>query len=98
VNLEHVLPQNPSSDGWGKIEPDLAEVYFNRFGNLALLQQSINSQIGNQSFSGKKPFLQQSSFSLTRKIALRATWDVKAIDDRRLELAELAVTTWPVNV
>jgi uncharacterized protein DUF1524 len=92
-----VLPKNPPA-GWGNIDGELAEVYFDRFGNLALLQQSINSEIGNKSFSDKKPFLEQSSFTLTQKIALKSTWDVAAIDERQVELAELAVAAWPINV
>src|ERR1700688_3432210 len=45
VNLEHILPQNPSS-AWGHIDPETAKAYYNRIGNLTLLQKKINSDIG----------------------------------------------------
>lgn len=54
VNLEHVLPQNPSL-AWGQIEGEVADAFFNRLGNLALMKQIINSDIGNAVTLGLMP-------------------------------------------
>lgn len=96
VNLEHVLPQNPSS-AWGKIEPEVANAFFNRLGNLALMKQKVNSDIGNAGFDAKKSALTDSQFELTKTIAGRDNWMPEDIEGRQTELAALAVKAWPIT-
>lgn len=52
VNLEHVLPQNPSAS-WN-VSSKIAMKYTNMIGNLALMDANANSMIGNASFIEKK--------------------------------------------
>lgn len=96
VNLEHVLPQNPSS-GWGQIETEVADAYFNRLGNLALIKQKINSDIGNVGFDAKKEALANSQFTLTKKIANNHRWMPENIETRQRELGALAIKAWPIS-
>lgn len=96
INLEHVLPENPSSD-WD-IDPETALACHRRLGNLVLLQATPNSTIGNAVFSSKKSALKKSSFYLTKMAADNRAWGVKEITARQRKLAELAVETWPLKV
>jgi hypothetical protein len=96
VNLEHVLPQNPSA-AWGAIDPETAGAYYKRIGNLAIISTEINNEIGNAGWDAKKPFIAASPFKLTKSIADSATWGIEEIGKRQQELAELAVATWPLR-
>ena len=95
VNLEHILPQNPSP-AWGYIDPETAKAYFNRLGNLTLLQKRVNADIGNSGFSEKTKLYQNSIFLITSSIDNYLTWGLEQIEDRQRWLAQLAVKTWPI--
>jgi hypothetical protein len=95
INLEHILPENPSVD-WG-VEEDMAHANHRRLGNLVLLQATANSKIGNLPFKDKKSVLKSSSFYLTKMIADNKIWTAKEINSRQKRLAELAVDTWPLS-
>src|SRR5262249_28555207 len=95
VNLEHVLPQNPGA-GWGGDTPDTADAYYKRIGNLALLKSNVNNNIGNTSFTDKKPHYTASEYVLTKNITKYNSWEPKDIEDRQAALANLAVKTWPL--
>jgi len=94
INLEHVLPENPET-GW-KIDEAVASAYFKRIGNLVLLQKGVNVDIGNSDFETKKQAYKNSTFSLTKEVANKATWGSKEIEDRQKRLAKIAVKTWPI--
>jgi len=42
INLEHVLPGEPEQN-WPEIDPELEAAYYNRIGNMVLLQAKKNS-------------------------------------------------------
>lgn len=97
INLEHVLPENPGSN-WPQIDDETAATYYRRIGNLALLQASKNTIIGNSPFSAKKAVLQESTYQLTKQIGDQKEWGVAQITARQQQLARLAVQTWPINL
>lgn len=95
VNLEHVLPKRPSDKGWGKhFTSDELLGYTYRLGNQALMQKTPNSRIGNKSFEDKKVVYGKSKFRMTRELAEMESWTKKAIDDRQLSMAKMAVEIW----
>ena len=96
VNLEHVLPQNPSNI-WNHISEEDRALYYRSIGNLALLTSPINTEAGNDGFDFKKQFYNQSEYILTQKIASYQTWNKESISNRQVELANLAVKTWPLK-
>jgi len=96
VNLEHVLPQSPSNL-WNHISDEDKALYCKRIGNLALLTTPINTQVGNDSFTYKKPFYSQSEYLLTKDLASYKAWDTASIAMRQNELALLAVKAWPLK-
>ena len=73
VNLEHVLPVNPSA-GWGIKKEEDAEELHNRIGNLALLPKGVNREIGNSTFAEKKPAFVGCSYQFTCWIAQHDKW------------------------
>ena len=95
VNLEHILPQSPNAAHWS-IDPDQAEAYCNRIGNLVLLTADENSRLGNGSFETKRAVFKTALLKLTADVAKFSTWGPKQIDDRQTNLAQLAVAAWPV--
>ncbi len=96
INLEHILPENPSAE-WD-VEEETASANHRRLGNLVLLQATPNSQIGNLPFKDKRPVLKESSFFLTKMVAEKKAWTIGEINARQKKLAELAVATWPMSV
>jgi hypothetical protein len=96
VNLEHVMPLNPSSE-W-KIDEDEATGLHKRLGNLALLSSDTNRDIGNLGFKKKKRAFSKSSFAFTSCIAECSKWTKKEIEDRQARMAETAVSTWPLRL
>jgi hypothetical protein len=96
INLEHVLPKTLNAD-WSHITPEVADVYTNRIGNLALLQKKPNVDIGNASFAGKTKVLKDSDYRLTAMTGKEKTWDKKQIEQRQQKLAELAVQAWSLK-
>jgi hypothetical protein len=95
INVEHILPENPESN-WPQIPAELAGAYYNRIGNLVILQATKNSIIGNSSFADKKPVLQASGYILTSDVAKKQTWGIAEINERQNDLASLAIKTWPL--
>jgi hypothetical protein len=49
-SVEHISPQNPQSTDTNKVSKD----WLNRFGNLALVSRSINSEYGNLPYNEKR--------------------------------------------
>ena len=96
VNLEHILPQTPST-AWGAIPSDIAEAYYNRLGNLALMKTKPNAAAGNKGFEEKKKIYKKSALVLTKTIGRRKAWATSDIDARQRDLARLAVSAWSLK-
>lgn len=72
VELEHILPTTPNTENGAAFDkPDEYVQYLGRLGNLTLLEQTINGSIHNGLFASKKAAYKQSSFLLTRAIAVK---------------------------
>jgi hypothetical protein len=97
ITLEHVLPENPGVN-WPEIQPAVHSAYYRRLGNMVLLPETPNRNIGNDSFDDKKLSYQQSSYVLTREVGESMQWDPIDIEQRQERLASLAVKAWPVSI
>jgi Protein of unknown function (DUF1524) len=97
VNLEHILPRNPSTE-WPHFEIETVGIYIRRIGNLALLSHKTNEESGNKSFSDKKKIYKKSKFIITSDITKYRTWSEATIERRQAELAKLAVNAWPITL
>lgn len=92
VNLEHVLPQNPTK--WNLTKEDVVD-YVNCLGNLCLLHKGKNSGIGNDPIKKKIPILLESEIKSTMKFANKIkendyNWNEDLIYNRQNEMAQLA--------
>ncbi len=96
VNLEHVLPQNPSV-AW-KMPADDALRYYNRLGNLALMQKRPNRAAANKGFAAKKVYYKKSKLTHTLELASESKWGAQEIEARQGRLAQLAVKTWSLKL
>jgi len=70
VDIEHVLPQTPGPavrDAFDK--PDNITRYIHAFGNMCLIEDTINRSVGNGLFEAKRPAYLQSKFLLTKLLA-----------------------------
>jgi hypothetical protein len=94
VNLEHILPRNPTAADWPQFNENEIDTWAYRIGNVALLAAGPNGKIGNKPWAVKKPVLEASELELTKQAGEYADWNQESIGKRQEELAALAVT-WP---
>lgn len=97
VNLEHVLPQNRAAGTWKNFSDEQHEDYRFRLGNLALMKQSENGNIGAEEFAVKRAKYQKSALTLTSIVGAETTWGAAQIDARQKVLAKHALTVWPAK-
>jgi uncharacterized protein with ParB-like and HNH nuclease domain len=99
VNLEHILPQELSSN-WPHIDPETAEVYTKRIGNLTLMRSRANADFGNAAFQSKRAEFRSSQMLLNKHIYdstdEKTEWGPNEISERQKKLAEFAINTWPL--
>lgn len=96
INLEHVLPKKPEGN-WPTFTEEEVKRYATRLGNLALLRASENSNLKSEAFSAKKDIYAASPYNLTSEIGGLDDWAPAAIEERQTQLADLAVSTWPMK-
>lgn len=94
VNLEHVLPKNPSPEWLVCFTPDEAQAMTLMLGNQVLLRERSNRAVGNAAFATKKAVLADSRLALTKEVGLSDDWTPDRIRERQGRLAELAVNVW----
>ena len=95
-SIEHILPQNPGEE-WN-IDQYKADQYVNRLGNMCLLDQKVNRQIGNLTYSEKKEKYRLSEFATTRKIPEHYNdWNENTILSRQKQMAKRAVNIWRLH-
>ena len=97
VELEHILPQNPSHGEWVDWNEDSREVYTNRIGNMCLLHRSDNVRISNHEFTRKREAYQNSSIILTNSISEFNEWTKEEIKQRQDLMFEITAEIWPID-
>lgn len=95
INLEHILPLNPSA-AWN-VDPESARAAQKLIGNMVLLKADQNRDLGNATFAEKRAILGGSGYATTNEVAAFQTWTVAEIRERQAKLANDAVQTWPVS-
>jgi hypothetical protein len=95
VNLEHILPQNPSGE-WSHIEAETAKAFYNRLGNLTLMRAKRNADVQNFAFASKITEYAKEPFLLTKEVSKQSEWNESQIEKRQQRLSALAVSAWKV--
>ncbi|BBA44545.1 MULTISPECIES: HNH endonuclease family protein [Burkholderia] len=97
VNLEHILPINPSEKWMKTWSLDDVKAYQKRLGNMAIMGAKINSTIGNEEFSKKKSSFSTSAFHFTNGVSKLSTWNTDAVEKRQAAMAEIAAKVWSIK-
>ena len=101
LNLEHILPENPSNE-WNKVistDKKISQECLNNIGNLCLTRAKSNKKLGASSFSSKSQAIyKESDLLITSELATKySEWHRQNIEARASALAELAIKAWPIN-
>lgn len=107
VHVEHIVPQKiktkKSKDEFGDWIAYLGEraesqheKYVSRIGNLTLFSGTLNIGASNNPFQKKKLAYKESGIKLTQDLLTMSQFKFKNIDKRSNELAEIAVSLWPM--
>lgn len=96
ITLEHVLPLRPSPD-W-KINEDDARTGRKLLGNMAIIPESANRDLGQVGFAKKRAVFSKFTYDLTKQIANYEDWNLSEIRNRQKKLAKLAPRTWPIDL
>ena len=94
LQLEHVLPQKLGLSWREEWSEDEAKLWMHRLGNLALLNQKVNSEISNGPFPNKKDKLSESPYPLTKAISKMETWDSENVVRNHKNVVATAVQVW----
>lgn len=90
VHVEHIYPKKPR-EGMRWEDHVLA---VNRLGNLSLLSRRLNLEATNAPFEEKLEIYKNSDIALTRQLLNFSNWNLTHINERQVELAELASSIW----
>ena len=87
MTLEHILPQNPPNKAKDHDE------YYGKIGNLLLIDEKTNNDLGNKPFSGKKTVLQKASIYVDDVLKNATDWTTSEIEQRTINFAKVAYNT-----
>jgi uncharacterized protein with ParB-like and HNH nuclease domain len=94
VNIEHILPQDPSK--WGLMKKDIKK-YVNVIGNLTMIGSDYNQEMSNEPLEQKIPTLAKSDIKLNKSVIELCqntdpvSWDQDKIEQRTNLLLEAAL-------
>lgn len=96
ASVEHILPENPTSEWEETFPPDLWERVVERLGNLTLLETSLNRQLGNAPYGEKVVVYGDSGYILTKQLPEIAPeqWTIDLLDRRQRQFAIRALHLW----
>lgn len=86
MTIEHILPQNPTSS----MKLPNQDEYVGLIGNLILVSEEMNNNLGTKSFPEKQFTLQSSSVYVDEKIVNATNWTESEIEARTLFIAQKA--------
>ena len=96
LEIEHIMPQNPSKewiDDLGDEWREVYEKYIHAIGNLTLTES--NQDMSNSRFSDKRHVYSTSRIKMTNKLSKHEEWGEQEIKDRAKHLIDGAVRMWP---
>jgi hypothetical protein len=96
VTLEHVMPFEATAN-W-RVDPDVGQSAQKYIGNMVLLREPVNRDLGNKSWADKKAIFAQSGYFLTKMMCEYGDdWELDEIRDRQAKLAKIALKTWTLS-
>ena len=96
--IEHVLPEHSGED-WLQFNEQQQARFVYRLGNLTLLNDAANRDLGNCGFTGKRRVFRDSEFAITQRLADECDhWNPQALGNRQRWMAKQACTIWRLNL
>tara|TARA_R110001583_G_scaffold192772_2_gene359750 strand:- start:1669 stop:3363 length:1695 start_codon:yes stop_codon:yes gene_type:complete len=92
-SLEHILPENPSTDWDENFPKDIEESFIYRLGNFTILEPDRNRAIGNKNFESKSDVYKTSRYELTKNFGYKM-WNQDNLKARQKYLAKQAKAIW----
>jgi len=95
--VEHILPQCPEDGGaWeGKFDPDKKMIIINSIGNLLLLPQKLNSDVGRKGFQAKKEIYKKSEgLRIVQEVLNCDDWSQHEIKEREEKILNWITEEW----
>jgi len=96
LSIEHILPENYSGE-WNTLFNNNATDYIYRLGNYTLLTNTDNRSCGAKDFDRKKSIYANSRYKLSQQISELPSWEISTLQQRQIELAEIAKNIWRVD-
>lgn len=97
LGIEHILPEHPD-ESWAHMDERKQEDLRYRLGNMILLENPLNRDIGNADFTTKKLAYARSACPDAKSIAASFNiWDENAIVKRQSQLAKAACAIWRID-
>ncbi|MCY4325832.1 MAG: HNH endonuclease family protein, partial [Betaproteobacteria bacterium] len=97
ISLEHVCPVNPEQ-GWDQLVDRDIDLISARIGNMTLLAQAANREIGNGSYEGKLSAYRESSYKITSSLAdSYPQWNLESVANRQKKMAQKACAIWRIE-
>ncbi len=96
ATLEHILPKTSTPSWLGIFSADEYNYWLYRLGNLSLLDEGLNSIVGNNDFDIKKDGYKESQIQITKNLLDYDEWNKEKIEERQKKYAEYAVQIWPL--
>ena len=96
LTVEHILPLNPEQSwindfgsGWQQC--------IQRLGNMALVTQGENNELGQEPFAKKQRILMKSKYALNKTVEPYSEWTIAEVESRQKDLAQKAVSLWRIE-
>ena len=97
ISLEHICPTNPDN-GWEQFTDEEVDALSSRLGNMLLLEEGPNRNVGNAEYDVKRAAYGSSGYESTRNVAEDYDeWTPERIDARQSAMARLATGIWRVS-
>lgn len=96
LTVEHILPRNPSQE-WNietQADPSLVSECAQRLGNLCLLSERANRNLGRDYITTKTTTYAESGLLTTKSLASETSWNRQSIDHRQSAMASNAAQIW----
>ncbi len=94
--IEHIYPENPTSEWDNVIPEDIAARAIYRLGNLTLLERGLNRDIGNGLLETKVDAYTGSRYKMTKVLGEEHPdeWTLDAIENRQKQMSRRAIHLW----
>ncbi len=98
ATVEHILPENPGEAGWEHFTAEAHDRSYERIGNYALLERSLNGQeAGNAAFAQKQTVYAQSQYRTSNDLCQFTDWTEETIAKRQADMAKVAKAIWALT-